>query len=411
MRRKYCILPLILLLLFIAQLIPVPGVSSSAGKAGEEARMTVYFPNWNVYSNDAAQVKNLPWDRLDCVNHAFWKNAPNGGAFALVSTDPWADTDSANPAAHFAQYKKMAKAHPGVDILLSVGGWTCSGYFSKMCLTKESRASFIGSCVSFLEAYPFFTGLDIDWEYPGVPRKGSGNDEGNPSLGDDKANYTLFLKELRAALDQRFGKSKKRLTVCAAAAADILSHQDYAALVPYVDRINLMTYDMAGIADGCTGHQSALLGEPSADSAVRYLVSQGVPRGKIAIGSPLYSHGWKQVDLSSGDPLGAKGKGFSGGTRLWKSLVKLEKAAVPQGVPGWHTGYDEAAQAAYLWNDDPASGDYRVFLTYENEKSLDAKTKYIRDQGLGGLIVWQSGGDDTEADYPLLTRAYRALHP
>lgn len=409
MRRKQCILPLILLLLTIFQCIPAPGAPIPAGLAGEEARMTVYFPNWNVYSDSAAQVKNLPWDRIDCVNHAFWKVAPKSGGFALVSTDPTADTGSAN--AHFPQYQKMAAAHPGKDILLSIGGWTCCGYFSEMCLTRESRSSFIQSCVSFLEDYPFFTGLDIDWEYPGVPRKGSGSDEGNPSLGDDKTNYTLLLQELRAALDQRFGKNAKRLTVCAAASKDVLSHQDYAALHPYVDRINLMTYDMAGIADAITGHQAALYGEPSADSAVKYLLSQGVPRHKIAIGAPFYSHGWKQVDLSSGDPLGAKGKGFSGGTRLWKDLVKLEKAAVDESAPGWHKSYDEAAQAAYLWNDDPASRDYRVFLTYDSTKSLDAKTAYIRDQGLGGLIVWQSGGDDATADYPMLTRAYRALHP
>ncbi|MBR1585929.1 MAG: glycoside hydrolase family 18 protein [Clostridia bacterium] len=381
-----------------------------AGQAAAESQLTVYFANWDVYASASAQVKNLPWDRLDCVNHAFWKIVPANGGFAIAPTDAWADIDPDNPQAHFPQYAAYARKYPGVEILLSIGGWTCSGLFSQMCLTESGRASFIQSCLDTLAAYPFLRGIDIDWEYPGVARKGSGSDEGNPVAGDDFTNYTLLLKELRAGLDGRFGNGQKRLTVCAAASTDILAKQDYASLYPYVDRINLMTYDMTGISSAVTGHHTPLYGDPSADTAVKYLLRQGVPAARIAIGSPLYSHGWKNVSLN-GNVLGASGKGISGATRKWKTVNAYEQAAVPQGEPGWHFGYDEQAQAAYLWNDDPASADYRVFLTYENARSLDAKLRYIRAQGLGGLIVWESGGDDAASGFPMLTRMYRGLHP
>ena len=363
------------------------------GQAEKRPLTAAYFPNWNVYSDAAQQVKNLPWDQLDCVYHAFWKIEPKNGEYPIVSTDPWADTDENNPKAHFPQYAAAARQHPGVSVILSIGGWTCSGQFSQMALTKESRDSFIQSCLDVLDRYPFLAGLDLDWEYPGEARAD------NPVLGDDKANYTALLRELRAALDQHFGKGKKQLTVCAAGAVSILKKQDYAALFPYVDRVNLMTYDMTGSYNARTGHHTALYGSVSVDTAVKYLMNQGVPAAKIAIGSPFYGHGWRMNQITD-DPVGVGAQGKSG-TPLWRDLKKLEGAA------GWRAGYDESAQAAYLWNDDPASADYKIFYTYENERSLDAKIRYIRVHGLAGMIVWQTGGDD--GAYSMLTRVHQGL--
>ena len=398
--------PLLMLFALILSLLPL---SAPSGEAAARPQAAVYFPNWNVYSDGAAQVKNLPWEKLDCVLHAFWKIVPQNGGYAVVSTDPWADTDESNPKAHFPQYRRCAEQHPAIQILLSIGGWTCSGYFSEMAATASGRASFVESCVDALRQYPFLAGLDLDWEYPGVARKGSGGDQGNPASPADKENYTLLLRDLRSGLDQAFGKGEKQITICAAASTDILKKQDYAALFPYVNHIHLMTYDMTGASAAQTGHHTALYGGVSADAAVKYLLGQGVPAAKIAIGTPLYSHGWKQADLS-GDPLGASAVGMSGGgTRLWKDLAALERSAVPEGTPGWHAGYDEKAQAAYLWNDDPASPSYRFFYTYESARSLDAKLQYVRIHSLGGVIVWQSGGDDAARGYPMLTRIHQAL--
>ena len=372
--------------------------------------VTVYFPNWNIYSDSRCDVKGLPWDRLDCVNHAFWEVVPQDGGFAVVSTDPWADTDPDNPVAHFPQYAECAEKYPDTKILISIGGWTDSGHFSEMALTAESRGSFIQSCLETLDTYPFLSGLDIDWEYPGVARDPEDeSDEGNPVVGDDRTNYTLLLKELREALDEHFGAGKKILTVCAGASVGYsLSMQDYASLHPYVDRINLMTYDMAGPWEETTGHHTALLGENSAETAVNYLLDQGVPAEKIAIGSPLYSHGWKMNEPAQ-DTVGAAAAPI--GDLTWHDLLPLEQAAVPEGTPGWHMGYDEQKEAGWLWNDDPASPDYLAFYTYDSAASLQAKLDYINEHGLGGLIVWEVHGDSIDNDWPMITRMHNALHP
>ena len=382
-----------LLLLFIL-LSFLSGLSLSA-QARERGEVTVYFPSWNIYQDAGCRVERLPWDKIDGIHHAFWKITPTEKGYALVSADPWADTAAENPNAHFPAYAWMHKQYPQVKISLSIGGWTCCGYFSQMASTAAGRASFIASCLDTLEAYPFFSGLDLDWEYPGQARPADKGSEGNPVAGDDWTNYTLLLKELRAGLDSRFGKGKKQLTVCAAGAVALLKKQDYASLFPYVDRVQLMTYDLLGTDPTVIAHHAPVYGPLSADTAVKYLQKQGVPAGKIAIGCPLYGYGWR-TEHPEKPLLGQSGAKLP--QKTWKNLRSLENA------PGWHTGYDEEAQAAFLWNGDPASPDYGAVYSYESQRSLKARLNYIRVHGLGGLIVWECGGDDREAGWPMLTQ-------
>lgn len=398
--------------LFAAAVLPMAmaPVSTPGRAAQTQPLVSVYFPNWNVFSQDLSEVKHLPWNRVDRIYHAFWKIVRNEKGYAIVSTDPWADIDPGNPQAHFPQYAKYTKQYPHVEVLLSIGGWTRSGLFSEMALTRESRASFIDSCVETIRTYPFLGGIDLDWEYPGIHRNASAGDEGSPVAGDDWTNYPLLLRELRSALDDHFGPGEKKLTVCAPASAGMLNKQDYRALHPYVDAINLMTYDVTSGSSKITGHHSPLYGDVSADAAVRYMEEIGVPRHKVFIGTPLYNHGWRNVDIT-GKLVGASASGVNhGGDMLWKTLSGFESQAVPEGTKGWHIGYDDGAQAAYLWNDDPNSSYYRNFLTYESSRSLAAKLDYIRKKQIGGIIVWQTGGDDAANGFPMISQMYHALH-
>jgi len=355
--------------------------------------LTVYFTQWGGQS-----VKDLPWDRVTTINHAFWKILPD--TFKIVTIDP----DPAVDEAHFKAYAEMIVQYPNVDVLIAIGGWTKSGYFSEMVSTPQNRAKFIDSCIAVMDAYPWLGGIDIDWEYPGVPRDGDGmgGDEGNPAAPEDGMNYTLLLQELRAAMNSR-GHSDKKLTVCAPAnpyyivTNDGQVNQELVKIAAVVDRINIMTYDITGGFDKKTGHHSNLYCTDTTDLSVKhivdYFIETGVAKEKINIGTPLYSRGWNNVSADSAlAALGAPGGGGAPEYH-WHQLKRLEVS------DGYETGYDETAEAAYIY-----SIERQQFFSYENERSLSAKLNYIANEGLGGLIVWETNGDNINWRFPMLSQ-------
>lgn len=394
--------------LVLSMVLALGIMGTPAQAAGGKKELVVYFANWDFYSaNPSAQVSNLPWDRLTYINHAFWKiQKTEDGKYPIVSTDAEADLTNANN--HFAQYAEYSAKYPNVNVLISVGGWNSCEYFSEMAATAEGRKSFIDSCMETMDTYTWVDGIDVDWEYPGEER------DGCPASPEDDANYVLLLKEMREAFDAKYGAGAKKLTVCSSTNVEkSLSHQDLPGIAQYVDIINIMTYDMTASYDATTGHQSALYNEAghSADKAVNYFLSKGVPASKLNIGSPLYCKGWGGVKPDeNGNLVGVPGsaEGYQG-DKTWNILKSMELLAAPDGELGWHKGYDESAQAAYLYNDNPSSKYYGNFLSYDSEQSVQAKTDYINEKGLAGLIVWEIGNDSVVDGCPMISVMAKGL--
>src|SRR5436190_1066595 len=78
---------------------------------------------------------------------------------------------------NFNQLLKLKKAHPGLKVEISLGGWTKSTWFADVASTAQRRQDFVKSCVdTFVNgnipglapgaAKGVFDGIDIDWEYP-----------------------------------------------------------------------------------------------------------------------------------------------------------------------------------------------------------------------------------------------------
>lgn len=358
-------------------------------------------------------AKDLPWDRLTYFNHAFWKIEKRGNAFPIVPCYPDYDLDDGKKKQNFKTFADVAQKYPNVNIMISVGGAGFCRYFSEMSLSAESRRTFIDSCVDTMKRYRWLAGIDVDWEFPGVTYKNPPENPGCVKVGNDYKNYALLLKEMRESFDREFGKGVKKLTVCAPAGEWYLSKQNIRKFHQYVDLINLMTYDL----DGChkkTGHHSAIYretGKQCVDKAVKILLRKGVPKNKIVVGSPLFSHGCEGVSADkNGNVLHVRGnqKNFKG-IMMWRDIDDFEKSAVEPGVPGWHKGYDEKAKAAYLWNDDGTSKYCGYYLSYENSRSLKDKIDYINKKDLGGIIVWQADGDKADEGFPMISQMAKGL--
>lgn len=81
----------------------------------------------------------------------------------------------------------------------------------------------------------------------------------------------------------------------------------------------------------------------------------------------------------------------------WVMMEYLENQS------GWTKGYDIIAQSGYLYNESK-----KTVISYETERSLDVKIDYINDKGLGGIIVWDSQGDNMST-WPMYTKMAEGL--
>jgi chitinase len=303
---------------------------------------------------------------------------------------------SPNDAANLAQLDALRGQHPGVAVLVSVGGWTWSDGFSDAALTKQSRAVFIDSAIAFLRRYDL-DGLDVDWEYPGQPGAG------HTFRPEDKHNFTLLLKELRARLDEESTQMNRRLllTIAAGATSEYLEHTEMGQVQKWVDAVNLMTYDYYSPgSDAITGNHAPLLENPidpkhvSAAASVQAFESAGVPASKILLGIPFYGHLWGDVaDSAHG---------------LFQPARPAASRDIPySAIPAWReqgfTRYwDSASQVPYLYN-----ASERQFLSYEDTESAAGKASYAKAKGLQGVMFWNELNDPSGE---LLRRIDQALH-
>ncbi len=285
------------------------------------------------------------------------------------------ESDSAN----LEQLTALRKLNPSLAVLVSVGGWLGSGNFSDVALNAQSRSVFIDSAIEILKNYDL-DGIDVDWEYPGLVGAG------NHFRREDKQNFTLLLKDLRERVTQQSQAIHRRLflTIAAGASDEYIANTEMARVAQYVDTVNLMTYDYYEPgSDPTTGNHAPLFTDPadpqkeSADNTVKAFEAAGVPAGKIVLGVPFYGHMWAQVP-SVNHGLFQPGKSIPNSDAGYNAITSTMLGH------GFTRYWDATSKVPYLFNDEK-----RIFVSYEDPESLNAKCEYVRTHNLAGIMFWQ----------------------
>ncbi|MCI5647836.1 MAG: glycoside hydrolase family 18 protein [Fusicatenibacter sp.] len=313
-----------------------------------------------VNTNDLANVTEEDARCMDVINIAF------GGI--CEGSAVW------NAGTAALNMERIRKFHPGIRIVLSVGGWGADG-FSEAAATKESRKKFAESALELVKTYGL-DGIDIDWEYPGTSLAGIA------SSTNDRENYTLFLQELRSTLDGY----REGMLVTAAVGGDAYFAKltDMAAVGQILDYVQLMTYDLQGGFQKVTGHHAALyhsganLIDACVDKAVRVFSDAGVPKEKLILGVPFYSRQWD----------GVKGEGCRHGLGMEAETIgayggdygELKENWI--GCNGFVRYWDDEAKVPYLFNGS-------TLISYDDTESIGIKMDYMKKQGLGGVMFWE----------------------
>lgn len=225
-------------------------------------------------------------------------------------------------------------------------------------------------------------GVDIDWEYPGSASR---------QFTEDKVNYVLLMREIRAELD-KLGEGY--ILTAAIPGGTNIGGFDMPNLVDCFDYFTMMSYDLESPNSG--GHHTALHPSTqygtntgnSASESVELWHNNGVPYEKICIGIAFYG---KKVKLTSLSNHGLAIPVYAGGAyKNSKYSVLMDYNLQYLGKNDKFVYYFDESSCAPIIN-DPAM----YITTYDNERSIIDKCEYARSKGLAGVMIWELGEDDT----------------
>ncbi|MGH8170756.1 MAG: glycoside hydrolase family 18 protein [Steroidobacteraceae bacterium] len=343
-------------------------------------------PRIAAYYDGGMAVSAIPAARIDELIYAFGE--PDDAGLCAPPT--------ATQARTFAQLRELRKRYPRLHLLLSIGGWDAAPQYSDIALTARSRTRFVDSCIKAFLSGQGFDGLDLDWEFP----VHGGMNRARPQ---DRADATALVRELRQQLDALGRKNGRHylLTVATPAgtwqqggAYSIGDSYDLAAIVPCVDWLNVMTYDMNTIFSPYSGFNAPLDADPrdptpqpqrsldNLSGAVRYYESHGIPPQKIMLGVAFYGRGFSGVSAAKAGRY-SKYTGVLAETP-WKTIESQYLTN-----PDWVRHWSATAQAPWLYNDRQ-----HVFFTYDDPGSLGIKADFARREHLRGVMIWVLGEDD-----------------
>lgn len=268
----------------------------------------------------------------------------------------------------------LKKKNPQLKIMVSIGGWGGCAPCSELFSNETHRAIFAKTTVALFEKYGI-DGLDLDWEYPAI--------EGYPGHqfnNADKNNFTELIKALRKEMGAKY-----LLTFAAGGFINYLEKSiDWTNVMPLVDFVNLMTYDLVGGYSTLTGHHTPLSsyrsGQESTQKCVNWLLKNNVAADKLIIGAAFYARVWEQVaDTNHG--LYQSGK-FKQGVAFKNFSTYFTDSS------GYRYYWDKKAKAPYQY-----SASQKLFATFDDERSIKEKTKFIRRNKLGGIMFWELSQD------------------
>ncbi len=382
---------------------------ATSGRAQTKPWVTMYYAGWSQgWSNNGyLPTSEVDFTAMTVVAHM---------SLSLTSTGTLDSVSNSITPVNSAALISAAHA-VGTKVIITIGGWATESRF----LSSSSPTylnTFVTNIVNFVKGRGY-DGVDIDWE---------------PITPADTSTFVTLIEALRQALP-----SPRYLLTSTAGLGE--PYTVFAHVQNLLDQINIMTYDLAWNGPGCvTWFNSALHQDgvtykstggsvPACDNIVKNFTDAGVAPGKLGIGSELAGFVWKggmMID-SAGNPTG---NGPTGPDQEWEGYldqgnspyVPTITSDVPlysfYGGPSIMKNYyspsryhwDAGADEPYL-SIDSAGNAGDCFVSYEDTNAIAAKFQYIRQQHLGGLIVYELGmGYPGNGTFPILESIKRDMN-
>ena len=256
------------------------------------------------------------------------------------------------------------KYHIRVILSIKNGPWV------DLASSDANLVKFSMSVVNAIERY-HLDGIDIDWEFP--PK-----DVGAPL-------FTKLISTLREYMDiYTPGKFLTAALIGGGSVSNVKQYYECDKANDILDYAHIMTYDLNS-SETASHHTNPLAGRAySAQSSIGYYHDAGFDYDKIVIGCAFYG---KISELSSPYDKPTKAvlnSRVSSTTTLTYSSIKRNYLT----DSSYEQFYDDKCGAYYLTNG-------KKFITYETPESIRTKGELVYRYGLGGLMFWDLGSDNT----------------
>ncbi|KAI8036931.1 chitinase-3-like protein 1 [Drosophila gunungcola] len=384
------------------------GRANSIAQQNSTKHVVCYHGTWSVYRPGLGKFSVENIDPFLCTHliYAFLGIEETG---QLRVIDAYLDLEDNAGRGNIKSFNALKLKNPVLKTLVAVGGWNeGSKRFSIVAGDPVKRAKFVDDVVRFLQRHGF-DGLDLDWEYP---------DQRHSLQNEDRSNYITFLKELKEGLEP-FGFMLSAAVGSAQFSAEI--SYDIPAIVPYLDLINVMAYDLHGPWDDVVGINAPLYAAASdasdstgrkqqlnVDAIVKYWLLAGAPPEKLVLGVPFYGRAFTLTTAEGNQPGSPHiGKGIAGNYSREPGVLGYNELCELMQQEEWTQKWESEQQVPYAFRQ-------RQWVGYEDARSLSLKAQYVMDHHLAGIMIWSLESDDFrgtcgQQSYPLLHEINRVL--
>ncbi len=321
--------------------------------------------------------------------------------FCKVYQSACRDTKSKIYLGNFDAFSKLDNKSKYLKKMISIGGAGSQISFNN-AINHPRR--FIESANAIIKAYNL-NGIDLDFELYSLFTK------------DQADRYAQLIHDLRKKLGAQY-----LITIEMPADSETLHSigRNNWAIIAKNAYVSIMGYEFHSYLypPDITANNSNLYNDPnepsvkgfyhiSDDQAVKYLTYLGVPVNKIILGYPAYFQAYGGVSVKNNglyQPFNPKltpsfdfGKG-KGSYAVMQMLLK-------EGFVRYTIFMNGKISAVYAYN----LGNQQ-WISFENEKSVAAKARYVVQHHLAGIMMWNIK-QDLPADNPksLLSSVYHVI--
>ena len=350
----------------------------------------------------------------------------------------------------YRQITSLKTKYPNVKVLLSVGGDADGNHEKYFALLESSTAkiSFTNSVNVALKTYGF-DGLDLAFQFPKMKPKKIRSSVGSvwhsfkttigvagKPVDENSEQHKTQFTSLVIELKNSFRLDGYQLSVTVLPNVNATLYLDVPSIKNYVDFVNIAAFDVytpirnpkeadypaptLSVSDRNT--------EENIDAWASYLIAGGLPANKVVVGVPTFGRAWKietDATLTGAPPVKTDGPAAEGVQTRTAGLLSYSEICMMllnehnKDLKGEHGPLRKIADPtkrygtfAYRLPDE--SGNYGVWIGFDDPDSAGHKASFVRGKGLGGIAVFELSYDDfrgacSNTKFPILSKIKEKL--